>query len=84
MNIQELIRSDSLRRKNLCVTISRETHDTYRALIDYLKIKQISKLKGILIYCRSKKIINEVFNYLKNSGFRSAVFHAGLEQREKT
>lgn len=83
MGIDELIRSDSLRRKNLCVTISRETHDNYRALIDYLRTDQVKRLKGILVYCRSRKITNDAYNYLNNSGFRAAVFHAGLDQKQK-
>lgn len=84
MEIKELIKSTSLRPKNLCVTISRDCQDVYRSLVDYLNSEQVRKLKGVLVYCRTRKLSTEAFNFLTNSGFRVAMFHAGLEQKEKT
>jgi ATP-dependent DNA helicase Q4 len=52
--------------------------------VDYLNTDQVRKLKGILVYCRTRKISTDVFNFLTNSGFLAAMFHSGLEQKQKT
>lgn len=42
------------------------------------------KCRGILIYCRSKYLIDKVFNYLINSNMPATVFHGALTNKEKT
>jgi len=43
------------------------------------------KCKGILIYSRTRKIMNEVFNYVNNStSFNIAIYHSALSNKEKT
>lgn len=37
-----------------------------------------------MIYCRSKYLIDKVFNYLNNSNIPSTVFHGQLPNKEKT
>lgn len=58
MEIKELIKSNSLRPKNLCVTISRDSQDVYRSLVEYLNTDQVRKLQGILIYCRTRRLLS--------------------------
>lgn len=45
---------------------------------------EIVRCRGILIYCRSKYLIDKVFNYLINSNMPATVFHGGLPSKEKT
>ena len=79
MKIKETIRSKSVINKNLFVTISREALSSkYNAILQYLSHPQIKKCKGILVYCRTKKIMNDVFNYLRNSGMLCFMYHSGL------
>lgn len=55
------------------------------SLIRYLNHEQIAKCKGILIYTRTRKIMNEVLNYITNStSFRVAIYHSALTNKEKT
>lgn len=82
LKIKEKIRSSTIINKNLFITISRE-HLTskYEALLKYLAQPQISQCKGILVYSRTKKIMFEVHNYLKNSGISCSFYHSNLSQK---
>lgn len=63
-----MIRSKSVINKNLFVTISQDQGESkYSALIKYLRHNIIKKIGGILVYCRTKKIVEAVFYYLSNS-----------------
>jgi superfamily II DNA helicase RecQ len=42
------------------------------------------KCEAVLIYCRAKYLLENVFNFLSNSGISASVFHGSLEHKEKT
>lgn len=54
--------------KNLYVTVSREGGENkYDALIRYLNNPIILKCRGILVYTRTRYIMDKVFNFINNS-----------------
>lgn len=82
--IEEIICSKTVINKNLFVTISREEQTgKYEAVLNYLRQDTIQKCNGILVYCRTKWIMTQVFNYLRNSGMGCRIYHSGLPQKEK-
>lgn len=86
MQITEKIRSKTIINKNLFITISKEKDMSkkFDALLTYIKHPQIMKCRGILIYCRTKYLVNTVNNFLTNSSINCFSFHSDLTQKQKT
>ena len=70
--------------KNLFITVSRESGSKkYDSIVNYLMAPQIRKCKGVLIYCRTRKLLNDVYNSLRHSYLDVHMFHAGIGQKDK-
>ncbi len=58
LKINNVIKSNRFMNKNLFITISKEGGQyKYESLIKYLRHPQICKCRGILIYTRTKRIM---------------------------
>jgi superfamily II DNA helicase RecQ len=86
LEIAEVVRSSSCMNKNLFVTISRERGQLkYESLIRYLNDPLVCECRGILVYCRTRRIMEEVFNYISNSvAAKAAIYHSALSSKQKT
>ncbi|MGP8329949.1 MAG: DNA helicase RecQ [Methanosarcinaceae archaeon] len=69
----------SFDRHNLYYEV-RPKRDTYVQIVDYLHAH--AKDSGI-IYCMSRKRVEEVAESLRYDGFRALPYHAGLEKNER-
>lgn len=69
----------SFNRPNIRYTIL-EKHKPFVQLTDYLTNKQ--NQSGI-IYCLSRKNVEEIAAKLKHAGFKAAAYHAGLPAKER-
>ena len=69
----------SFDRKNLTFVVEKPK-DKYKMLVKYLK-----KYKGQagIIYCLSRKSVEEVCEQLKKDGYRATRYHAGLSDEER-
>ncbi len=69
----------SFDRKNLTFVVEKPK-DKYKMLVEYLK-----KYKGQagIIYCLSRKSVEEVCEQLKKDGYRATRYHAGLSDEER-
>lgn len=86
LEISEVVRSSSCMNKNLFVTVSRERGQLkYESLIRYLNDPLVCECRGILVYTRTRKIMDEVFNYISNSvSVPVAMYHSALPNKQKT
>lgn len=66
-------------RENLLFEV-RKPKDKLRFIKDYLDDKK--DLSGI-IYASTRKRVDKCYKYLKNLGFKTTRYHAGLSEREK-
>lgn len=66
-------------RKNLFFAV-RKPNDKRKELLTYLKK---SKDKGGIIYCNTRKTVEEVQEELEINGFEAARYHAGLSDLER-
>jgi ATP-dependent DNA helicase RecQ len=64
----------SFNRDNLYYEV-RHKRDAYNQIVRYLKTHR--KYNGI-IYCQSRRAVEELYNKLKKEGFRVLPYHAGL------
>lgn len=67
-------------RENLFFEVQKPA-DKYKALINYL-LKNPAK-SGI-IYCSTRKNVEEVCKNLRNNGYNAVRYHAGLSENERT
>lgn len=70
----------SFNRENLTYTVV-EKNNSYKQITSYLK-----KYKGTsgIIYCHSRKNVDELTEKLKKDGFNVASYHAGLSEGERS
>jgi ATP-dependent DNA helicase RecQ len=66
-------------RKNLHFSV-RKPEDKYSELKKYIKKNRTSY--GI-VYCSTRKSVDEVYSNLQHEGFRALRYHAGLSDRER-
>ena len=80
--IQHSIVNQSTMRNNLVITISKD-RDTLYALTTLLGSKQYQRLQSIIIYARSRYMVETVANYLSSVSVQARAFHAGLTEAQK-
>ena len=68
-------------RENLYYAVKRP-RDKYKELLSYLKEKEMPGSSGI-IYCLSRKNVEEVCYQLREDGFSVTRYHAGLSDEER-
>lgn len=78
-----LVLTTGFNRSNLYFGVKKPT-DRYRELASYIKKKEkeISGVSGI-IYCLTRKNVDEVCASLNRDGFNATKYHAGLGDRER-
>jgi len=82
LDIETTIKAESLRRRNLFLTISRD-RNKLQGLLQFLTQNHIKKLKGTLIYSRSKYFSQIIHNVLTNSGFKAATYNSDVSHTDK-
>ncbi len=75
-----IIYKSSFNRPNLFYYV-RQKEDAYDQILDYVKLHP--KDSGI-IYCQSRKSVENVSKKLKKDGFRALPYHAGLSKNDRT
>lgn len=69
-------------RKNLYFDVI-QTKDKNK-LFELLKLLEtINNNESVIIYCGTRKKVNEIYDILENKGFRVAKYHAGLSSIER-
>ncbi|CAD8081118.1 unnamed protein product [Paramecium primaurelia] len=80
--INKSIISINTERNNIEISVSRD-RDVNASLIKLLQSQKYRNLSSILIYCRSKYMVDMVSNYLRNCNLKCLGFHGGLPEQEK-
>src|SRR3972149_2308152 len=70
----------SFNRKNLCYLIKQKANP-YQQVLQYLKGRENDS--GI-IYCQSRKTVEELAERLRSDGYRALPYHAGLSSEVRT
>ncbi len=68
-------------RKNLYFDVI-QTKDKNK-LFELLKLLEEIHDESVIIYCGTRKKVNEIYDILENKGFRVAKYHAGLSNIER-
>ena len=74
------IRSTGFNRENLYFEV-RHPSDKFAELAEYLRNRGG---KSGIIYCATRKAVDEIASKLKNIGIKAARYHAGMGQEERT
>ncbi|MEG0825170.1 MAG: RecQ family ATP-dependent DNA helicase, partial [Oscillospiraceae bacterium] len=67
-------------RENLYFEVQKPS-SKYRALTDYLKSNPTS---GGIVYCATRKTVEQVCEKLQEDGYNATRYHAGLSEKERT
>ena len=67
-------------RENLYFEVQKPS-SKYKALTDYLKANPTS---GGIVYCATRKAVEQVCEKLQEDGYNATRYHAGLPERERT
>jgi len=70
----------SFNRKNLCYLI-KQKENSYHQILQYLKER---KNDSGIIYCQSRKTVEELAERLRSDGYRALPYHAGLSSEIRT
>ncbi len=70
----------SFNRKNLCYLI-KQKENPYHQILQYLKDR---KNDSGIIYCQSRKTVEELAERLRSEGYRALPYHAGLSTEVRT
>lgn len=70
----------SFNRKNLCYLI-KPKENPYHQILQYLKDR---KNDSGIIYCQSRKTVEELAERLRSDGYRALPYHAGLSSEVRT
>ena len=70
----------SFNRKNLCYLI-KQKENSYHQILQYLKER---KNDSGIIYCQSRKTVEELAERLQSEGYRALPYHAGLATEVRT
>jgi ATP-dependent DNA helicase RecQ len=70
----------SFNRKNLLYQV-RPKKDTYEQIVEFLRDR---KDKSGIIYCQSRKTVDELTGKLRKSGFNALPYHAGLSDAARS
>ena len=70
----------SFNRKNLCYLI-KQKENSYHQILQYLKGR---KNDSGIIYCQSRKTVEELAERLQSEGYRALPYHAGLATEVRT
>ena len=77
--VDPLLMTTGFNRENLYFEV-RRLRDKYTALAGYLRK---SGGKSGIVYCSTRKTVDEVTARLKNDGFSACAYHAGLSQGDR-
>ncbi len=75
------IRINSFDRENLFFEVRKPKEDKEDAVIRFLNTQ---KDKSGIIYCSSRKAVEEICELLQNAGYPATRYHAGLSEAERT
>ena len=76
--LNPLIVKDSFARKNIALQVYWEEDKRYRLKLLCSKIK-----KSIIVYARTRRLTQEVAQYLNANGLSASYFHGGISKSEK-
>lgn len=76
--IEPLVVKDSFSRKNISFKIFREEDKRYR-----LKLLCSKVVRSVIVYARTRRLTQEVAQYLNESGYSATHYHGGISKKEK-
>ncbi|HTI15034.1 MAG TPA: DNA helicase RecQ [Dictyobacter sp.] len=74
------IHSASFNRPNLSYEVRLKNRDTYRELVSIIREQPDA---AIIIYCQSRKSVEDISAALRNDGISSLPYHAGLSSEQR-
>ncbi|MDR1623594.1 MAG: DNA helicase RecQ [Tannerellaceae bacterium] len=79
--IDATVFKSSFNRQNLYYEIRQKGNDVDREIIKYIKSKEG---KSGIVYCLSRKKVEEFADILKANGIKALSYHAGMESQQRT
>ncbi|MDR0748639.1 MAG: DNA helicase RecQ [Tannerellaceae bacterium] len=79
--IDATVFKSSFNRQNLYYEIRQKGNDVDREIIKYIKTKEG---KSGIVYCLSRKKVEEFADILKANGIKALSYHAGMESQQRT
>jgi ATP-dependent DNA helicase RecQ len=79
--IDATVFKSSFNRPNLYYEIRQKGNDVDREIIKYIKTKEG---KSGIVYCLSRKKVEEFADILKANGIKALSYHAGMESQQRT